>query len=451
MIYFKILLNDTNYPKNHPILVVFWYKHFYAWHKMACIVWYCDRTRLNEDESRRTADARKNAMKIVDVKTTILSVPHVEPEFTSTGLRKGVTQILIEIETDEGIVGLGESISRPNARVIEAAVQSMKPLLIGSDPRNIEAIINNLRHIGQWHWFERVGNVAIGGVEMALFDIAGKACGRPVYELLGGMVRDRMPVMYYLFRFPIDEMVRRAKAAIADGYTTIYFKVGHDIHGDIEAVEAVRDAIGNKGEIRIDANEAWTPGTAIRFIKQIEQFDVEWVEQPTPGKDLQGLAHVRRSVNTPIAANQTSWTFEDVQQVLKADAADVIVIDQYQTGGLLTYKKAVALCEASGIPVNHHSWGELGIGTAAGAHVVASSPPFLYANQSYIVIHEDDIVMGGLPKVQNGSIAVPTGPGLGVELDPKRVAEAVKRYREQGEFPPRVAHDRISVTIIPKL
>lgn len=390
-------------------------------------------------------------MKITDLKTTILSVPHIEPEFISTGMRKGVTQVLIEVATDEGITGLGESISRPNARVIEAAVQSMKPLLVGADPCNIEGIVNNLRHIGGWHFFERVGNVALGGVEMALWDIVGKACSKPVYELLGGQVRDRMPVMYYLFRFPLEEMVRRAKAAVAGGYTTVYFKVGNDMRADIEAVEAVRDAVGNKAEIRVDANEAWTPGTAIRFIKQIEKFDLEWVEQPTPAKDIDALARVRRAVNTPVAANQTCWTLEDVQQVLKADAADVIVIDQYQTGGLLTYKKAVALCEASGIPVNHHAWGELGVATAAGAHVVASSPPFLYANQSYVMIHEDDIIVGGLPEVKNGSIAIPTGPGLGVKLDPDRVARAVERYQQEGEFPARIAHDRVNVTLIPKL
>lgn len=390
-------------------------------------------------------------VKVTDLKTTIVSVPHVEPEFISTGMRAGVTQILVEVFTDEGIVGLGESISRPNARVIDAAVQSLKPMLVGSDPRNIEGIVNNLRHVGGWHFFERVGNVAIGGVEMALWDIVGKASGRPVYELLGGMVRDRMPVWYYLFRFPVAEMVRRAKAAVAEGHKTIYFKVGHSIRDDIEAIEAVRGAVGNKAEIRIDANEAWTPGTAIRFIKQIEKFDVEWVEQPTPAKDLAALARVRRAVQTPIAANQTSWTFEDVQQVLKSDAADVIVMDMYQTGGLLTYKKAVALCEASGIPVNHHSWGELGIGTAAAAHMVASSPPFLYSNQSYVMVHQSDVVVGGLPQVKEGTIPIPRGPGLGVDLDPELVAQAAERYRREGEFPSRVAHERVDVTLIPKL
>lgn len=390
-------------------------------------------------------------MRITELRTTLLSVPHIEPEFISTGMRKGVTECLIEIDTDEGITGLGESICRPNARVIEAAIQSMQPFLIGADPRNIEGIVNNLRHLGGWSFFERVGNVALGGVETALWDLVGKACGKPLYELLGGMVRDRMPIMFYLFRFPLDEMIRRAKQAVADGYTTIYFKVGNDTRADIEAVAAVRAAIGDKGEIRIDANEAWTPGTAIRFIKQIEQYDVEWVEQPTPMKDVEALARLRNAVNTPIAANQTSWALKDVQQVLRNDAADVVVMDHYQTGGLLTYKKAVACCEASGIPVNHHSWGELGVGTAAGAHVVASSPPFLYANQSYAMIHADDIIVGGVAEVKNGSIAIPNAPGLGVELDPDRVARAVERYRKEGEFPARLAHDRIDVTVIPKL
>ena len=390
-------------------------------------------------------------MKITDLKVTLLSVPHREPEFVSSGIRKGVTQALVEIETDEGITGLGETIARPAARVIEAALHSCKPYLIGADPRNIEAIINNLRFVGGWGFFERVGNVALAGIETGLWDIVGKACGRPLYELLGGMVRDRMPVIYYLFRFQLDEMVRRARKALDEGYTTIYFKVGQDLRDDIETIEAVRDAVGSRAQIRIDANEAWTPGTAIRFIKQIERFDVEWVEQPTPMKEIDALAQVRRAVNTPIAANQTSWTLHDVQQVLKRDAADVIVIDQFQVGGLLTYKKAAALCEAAAIGLNHHSWGEFGVGTAAAAHVVASSPPFLYANQSYLMIRQEDIIKGGLPQVQDGSIAIPTGPGLGVELDRDSVERAAERYRREGEFPGRSAHEDAGVTILPKL
>lgn len=390
-------------------------------------------------------------LSITDLKVTPVSVPHIKPEFISTGLRKGVTQILVELTTNQGITGLGESISRPNAQVVEAALLSCKPYLIGSDPRNVERIVNNLRHVAGWAFFERVGNVVLGGLEMALWDIVGKDCGKPIYELFGGKVRDRMPVMYYLFRTNLELMAREAKQAVLDGYDTIYFKVGHDLQADFDAVEAIRNTVGSTAQIRIDANEAWTPGTAIRFIKQIEKFDVEWVEQPTPAKDLDGLARVRRAVNTPIAANQTSWTFHDVQQVLKREAADIIVIDQYQTGGLLTYKKTVALCEASGIPVNHHSWGELGVGTAASAHVVVSSSPFLYANQSYVMIHQDDIIVGGLPRIERGSIPVPEGPGLGVDLDRERVGRAQACFQKEGDYPARIPHSDTEITLIPKL
>src|SRR4051794_13266429 len=156
----------------------------------------------------------EDPVKITDVRTTIVSVPHLEPEFISTGMRYGVTEAIVEVETDAGIVGIGESICRPNAAVIEAAIHSMEPFLIGADPRNIEAILNNTRNTGNWSFFERVGNVALAGIETALWDVVGKHCGKPVYELLGGMVRDRVPIMYYLFRFDVDEMVRRSRKAI---------------------------------------------------------------------------------------------------------------------------------------------------------------------------------------------------------------------------------------------
>ncbi len=389
-------------------------------------------------------------MKIISIKTTIVAVPHNEPEFISTGMRKGVNEVLIEIETDEGITGLGECIAT-SAPVIEAGVKSCIPLLLGRDPRNIEGIVNNLRHVGNWHYFDKVGNVVLAGIETALWDIFGKLTGQPLYFLLGGLVREQIPMMYYLLRFNIEEMVRRAQKAIADGYKTIYFKVGQeDLRADIEAVEAVRAAVGGGVQVRIDANEMWTAGTAIRFIKQIEKYDVEWVEQPCLSKNIDELAYIRRSVNTPIAADQSSWTFYDVRQVLQKQAADVVVIDQYHVGGLLAYKKCAALAEAYGIPLSHHSFGDLGVGFTAALHVIASTPGFLYANQSFLTIHQEDIIQGGLPKVVGGYVQIPHGPGLGVALDAERVAIAAERYQRDGAYAVREAHsDR--VTFVPMI
>ncbi len=388
-------------------------------------------------------------MKVTDLKTTLLSIPHKEPEYVSTGIRRGVTELLIEIETDEGITGLGECICRPNAEVIEAAVLSAQPYLIGKDPRNINAIVSNFKYLGNWNFFERIGNVVLGGVETALWDILGKFARLPLYSLLGGLLRERIPIFYYLPRLGLDEMALRARKAVEEGYKTVFFKVGHDIHGDIEAVEAVRDAVGKRINIRIDANEAWTPGTAIRVIKQMEQYDIEWVKEPVMMKDLSALAHVRRAVKTPIAANQSSWTLYDVKDVLHQGAADVLVIDQWQVGGLSAYKKSAALAEAYGIGMNHHSWGETSVGHFAAFHVVASSPNFLYANQSYLGMREEDIIKGGLPEIEEGCVRVPHGPGIGVELDPDRVNQAAERYQKEGAYLAREAHQELEVTFVP--
>ena len=389
-------------------------------------------------------------MKITDLKTTLVSVPHTEPEFISTGMRKGVTQCLIELETDEGVTGLGESICRPNAPVIEAAVQSCKPLLVGSDPNNIEAVVNNIRHIGNWHFFERVGNVAVGGIEMALWDIVGKACGKPLYELLGGMVRDRMPIFYYLFRFELDEMERRARKAVEDGWQLIYFKVGHDIHADIEAVEAVRGAVGSKAGIRIDANEAWTPGAAVRFIKQIEKFDVEFVEQPTPAKDFDGLAHV-----------PSCDEYADRSEPDLLDAAGRARSGEERRGG----------CDRDR-PVHHRRSSELqeGRGDLRSSGTTRQSPLLGrvgYRNRrrrphgclvSPVPVRQSELRDDSRRRHHRRRIAEnrkrfdrrPPGSGLGITLDSDRVAAAAQRYREQGEFPSRLAHDKVDVTIIPK-
>jgi L-alanine-DL-glutamate epimerase-like enolase superfamily enzyme len=388
-------------------------------------------------------------VKITELKTTIVSIPHNEPEFISTGSREGVTEILVELETDEGIVGLGECLARPSARVIEAALQFCKPFLLGRDPRNIEGIVNNLRHVGNLHYFDKVGNVALAGIETALWDAFGKLTGQPLHYLFGGIVRDKIPVMYYLFRFGLDEMVRRAKKAVAEGYNTIYFKVGQSIKSDIEAVEAIRAAVGPDIQVRIDANEGWAPGTAVRFIKQIEKLDLEWIEEPLLIKNLDALAFVRRSVHTPIGANQSAWTIYDIRQILEKEAADVLVIDQYTVGGLLAYKKCAALAEAYGTPLNHHCFGDLGVGFTASLQVIASTPGFLYANQSYLTIHEGDIIKQPLV-VRKGCVDVPEGPGLGVELDPEQVGRAAERYRREGEYASREAHSE-RVTFVPMM
>lgn len=389
-------------------------------------------------------------MKIDSITIKKVAVPFREPESFSTGKRYGVNSVLVVIGTDVGIEGIGESIGRPSPEIVESALLSMKPWLLNRNPEDLEAILSDLRHVGGWHYFPRMGNVAIAGIEMALWDIKGKVTCKPIFNLLGGMVRKQIPLMYYLFRSTIDEMVEQVQKAVEGGFKTIYLKVGQNTEEDVACIKAIREAIGDDVALRIDANEAWSPGAAVRIIKKLEDFHLEWVEQPTPSFDLKGLARVRKAVKTPIAADQACWTINDVHDVISCEAADVLVLDQYKAGGLWEYKKAAAIAEAAGIPVNHHAWGELGVGFFAGIHVVASTTNFLYANQSYILNLSDDVIEGGLPKVQAGCISVPEAPGIGVRLDSEKVEGAVRRYELEGAYLSRIPFENKPV-FVPKI
>ncbi len=389
-------------------------------------------------------------MKIDNIEIKKVAVPFREPESFSTGKRYGVNSVLVAIGTDAGIEGIGESIGRPSPEIVESALISMKPWLLNRDPENLEAILCDLRHIGGWHYFPRLGNVAIAGIEMALWDIKGKVSGKPVFNLLGGLVRNQIPLMYYLFRSGINEMVEQVRKAVEEGFNTIYLKVGQNIEEDIAVIRAIREAIGDHVALRIDANEAWSPGSAVKIIKRLEDFNLEWVEQPTPSFDVKGLARVRKAVKTPIAADQACWSINDVYDLISCEAADVLVLDQYKAGGLWEYKKAAAIAEAAGVPINHHAWGELGVGFFAGVHVVASTTNFLYANQSYILNLSDDIIEGGLPQVEAGCISVPETPGIGVKLDSEKVKCAVRRYELEGAYLSRIPFESKPV-FVPKI
>jgi L-alanine-DL-glutamate epimerase-like enolase superfamily enzyme len=240
--------------------------------------------------------------------------------------------------------------------------------------------------------------------------------------------------MYFLPRTDQDQMVERAKKAVERGFRTIYMKVGIDPEEDVRLVRAVREAVGSGPNLRVDANEAWSPSQAINMIRKMEEYDLEFVEQPVHFRDFDGMATVRRSVDVPIAANQTSWTQFDVLEVIKREAADIVLTDPHQLGGLFIFKKVAAMLEFAGIPIVKHTFCDLGVSANAAMHVVASSPNFTYANQTYGDYLSDDIIQGGLPNFEGDCVSVSQRPGIGVELDPERMEKYSKLYREKGEF-----------------
>jgi L-alanine-DL-glutamate epimerase-like enolase superfamily enzyme len=228
-------------------------------------------------------------------------------------------------------------------------------------------------------------------------------------------------------------VAEEAGRATAAGFGTCYLKAVQDDPGaDVERVAALRDGAGPHALIRVDANEAWSPGTAVRVIREMERYGLELIEQPVSGRNLAEMAYVRGRVDTPLLANEASWTRHDQLAVIRAGAADAISADNQADGGLLNLKRSAGLCEAAGLPVVKHSLGELGVALAAATHVIAATPTFRYANQAYGALLADDVTAGfGGPAAnyRDGRLDVPTGPGLGVELDRDKVGQYAELYR----------------------
>lgn len=370
-------------------------------------------------------------MRITGIKATPVSVPFRQPEIWSGGSRLGVTSIVVEIATEAGVVGVGEAIPAPTPGVTLKALEELRALLIGESVEDVERLVHKINSIGGYYAFSTFANCVLGGIEMALWDAKGKLLGCPVHQFFGGAVRSEVPYMYFVQRGQLERMAEEARAAVDAGFRTIYTKVGLDFETDVAAVKTLREAIGPRPRLRVDANEAWTPGTALRILRAMEPYDLEYIEQPIAMRDIDQLRTLRNRTNIPVAANQSSWTNRDLYQVLATGAVDIVMTDPHQAGGLLAFKKAAGIAEAAGVPIVFHSFGPLAITTYAAMQVMASSSNFMLDNQTYNHLLADDVV-AELPVFRNGRLALPDKPGIGVELDPEKMEKYARQYAEDG-------------------
>ena len=265
-------------------------------------------------------------MKITDLKSTILSVPFSKPTFWPYGRWEGMTVIVIEIQTTEGITGLGESVCFHNpAEAIKAFIDYTKPFLIGQDPFDTERIGKRIEGLGGWNFSRQFAGYALGGIDMALWDIIGKVCDQPVYKLLGGKIREKSECFKFIHHNQPEIMANEAKEAVGHGYRTIYCKYINIEHLE-KAIQAIREAIGDEPKLWVDFNGTLSPGFAIEFLKKMEQFRIDIAEQPVLPSNLDGMAYVRNSVSAQILAHESSWTLYDTLNVIARGAADIIII-----------------------------------------------------------------------------------------------------------------------------
>lgn len=371
-------------------------------------------------------------MEIAHVRATPVNVAYREPERWSQGARVGVTAIVIEVETTDGLIGTGESVPAPNPEVTVAAVVSAAELLLGHDPRMVTRRWREIRSAGGWSAFPHTANAALAGIEIACWDLLGRSLDVPLHALFGGAVRDEVRFMGFVpWHHDPERIAHEARTLAADGYDTLYLKAGFGDAQDLAAARALRQGAGPDVQLRIDPNEAWHPGQALRMARALEELDLQYIEQPTRMDRLDELARLRHRSPIPIAANQSSWLDHDVLDIIRTGAADVIMTDPWQAGGLRAFNAAATLCETAALPLVYHSFAPLTIATRAAMQILATSSACGDAHQTYHGMLVDDVVTDPIEH-PGGRQPVDDRPGIGVELDHDALHDAHARYRLEG-------------------
>ena len=374
-------------------------------------------------------------MKITEIRTTPLLVPYKKPYYWAQGTIDGAYVILVEVLTDEGITGYGECVGTPTATGIRAFIAEAAKFVVGHDPfRNARLMATAYHALFQERGTcssPRFAGQVLAGIEMALWDIMGKAAGRAVSELLGGAVHDEIGYFGFPQGETPEEIAAEARIFADQGCEIIYVKVGKDDATDLAIVRQVREAIGPDRRLRLDPNEHWGPLTAARMIPRIAEYGIEFVEQPTDCESLSALAQVRANSSIAIAADQRVFTPHDAFDVCRAQAADLIVLGLHETGGITRFIKAGRIAEAAGINICAHGLYETGITTCATHQAAAVLPNLDDGNQYMNHFLEWDIIDSPDLTLMSGKLPVLGGPGLGFELNPDAVARARELHERQ--------------------
>ena len=382
-------------------------------------------------------------MKITDIRATTVTVPLEAPLRHANGCHWGrFVRTIVEVETDEGITGLGEM--GGGGESAESQVRAMSAYLLGRDPARLEEMRFLIANPTASLYNNRTQILA--ALEFACLDLIGQKWGVSVADILGGRLRDRVPFASYLFfRYAnpkdgagevrtVDQLVQHARELKArHGFTS------HKLKGGVFAPEyelrcyrALAEAVAGD-RLRFDPNAVWSAETAIWFGREIEDLRNDYLEDPVFG--LNGMRRVREKVRMPLATNTVVVNFEQLAANVLDTAVDVILLDTTFWGGIRACVKAAGVCDTFQLGVAVHSSGELGIQLATMLHLGAVIPNLSFAADAHYHHLADDIIEGGKFRYEDGQIAVPEGPGLGVRLDRDKLAEYRELYKRLGSYP----------------
>lgn len=375
-------------------------------------------------------------MKITNLATHVLEARLSQPFAYSRAWYSTRTAMLVEIQTDQGLTGWGECYGP--ARINAAVVESMRPLLLGQDPLRSEWLWHEIYARFRDHGQKGVVIQGLSGVDIALWDLKGKYLGQPIHRLMGGPVRTEVNAYATgLYRResgnPQDYLAEEAAGYRSEGFKAVKLKVGFGIDEDERTTRAVREAIGADVGLMVDANHAYDVVAAIALGRRIEELDIGWFEEPVPPEDIAGHREVRAALRIPIASGECAFTRFGFRELLATRAVDVVQPDTCAAGGLSECKKIADMAAAHFIRYAPHVWGT-GVALAAALQLLAVLPgwtppslqpvdPMLEFDRTEHPIRQ--ALLTSSIEHKNGRVAIPDGPGLGIEID----RDALERFR----------------------
>jgi muconate cycloisomerase len=369
-----------------------------------------------------------------------LKITRIEPIPVEVPLKKGVTTktahgehitspyVILKVYTDEGIVGIGEATVAPRwsgetSRGCVAIVEDLfEPALVGSDPTDITSVCAKMDEVVKLNPFAK------SAVEMALWDILGKSQDRPLYELLGGRARDLIPIKMVIGAFDVRHALQLAERFLSEGFTCLKVKVGLDVDGDVARVKAVRDIAGPDIRIGVDANCGWRVEQAVEALRRMEPLDILFVEQPVGRDDPTLMAEVRQATSIPVMADESVFTPTEALAIVREGAVDVISLYPGKNGAITASRRISQIARSAGIVCHTGSNLELGVATAAMAHLAAADQTIDSETYPADILgplyHDHDLLTESVSIGPHGACP-PEGPGLGVSLD----EDALNKYR----------------------
>ena len=354
-------------------------------------------------------------MKITSITAQVVQVEFNSPFVTAALSRTHQSTIIVKVQTDEGVFGIGESVPTRHVtgETIESALVVLKELeqkLLGQDPLSLEKIHMIMdQHI--------VGNFgAKAGIDIALYDLQGKVMNKPLYQLLGGYSN----TIETDVTLSIDEPKKMAQSAlefVQQGLKILKVKIGVDPIQDIERIKMIREAVGDSIKIKIDANQGYNAAEAITVINSLQKYNVLSVEQPVPYWDIHNMAYIRQNISIKLIADESVHTHHDAMKFIQQDACDMINIKLMKSAGIFKAEKITALCEAAGIPCMLGCMAEGHVASTAGAHFAAAKRNVLDVDLDGSLLNKPQTYLSGGYTRKGGMITLTDKPGLGLELD----------------------------------